>query len=277
MLAFLIKYDKISVMETKTRVKNKRRIELLDEIRGIAVFCMVFYHAYYVMGDMFGMSGARRLYDFFMPAEPLFAALFIAVCGISCSLSENNLKRSVKILIAAAAFTFVTCFVMHRLGIYGAEVWFGILHFLGFSVLIYALGKKLFDRINPYFGLTGCAVLYPFFSGISKGALGYGEMLNITLPQALYRTDWLVPLGIYSETFSAADYFPLLPFIFIFFAGVFIGRIIMIKGFPEYSYRKRLPLFGAIGRHAFIIYVLHFPVIYGILYAAGMLAQMIKK
>ena len=274
MLAFLIKYDKISVMERNIEANTeKKRIHLLDEIRGLAVFCMVFYHAYYVFGDMFGMVRAQKLYSFFMPAEPLFAALFIAVCGISCSLSHNNLKRSLKILAAAAVFTLVTCVILPAFDIRGAEIYFGILHFLGFSVLIYALGKKAFDRINPYFGLTACAVLYPFFSGISKGILGYGELLNINLPGVLYKSNWLLPLGIYSDSFSSADYFPLLPFIFIFLAGIFIGRIIMIKGFPEYTYRKRSVFLGWLGTHAFIIYVAHFPVIAGIAY----LIELIRK
>ncbi len=251
----------------------KRRIHLLDEIRGLAVFCMVFYHAYYVMGDMYGMVWAKKLYSFFMPAEPLFAALFIAVCGISCSLSHSNLRRSLKILAAAAFFTLATVLILPAFDIRGAEIYFGILHFLGFSVLIYGLGKKALDRINPYFGLTACAVLYPFFSGISNGSLGYGELLNITLPQVLYQHDWLVPLGIYYGSFSSADYFPLLPFIFIFFAGIFIGRIIMIKGFPEYTYKKRSAFLGWLGTHAFIVYVAHFPVIAGIAY----LIELIKK
>ena len=274
MLAFLIKYDKISVMERIIEANTeKKRIHLLDEIRGLAVFCMVFYHAYYVLGDMFGMAWAQKLYSFFMPVEPLFAALFIAVCGISCSLSHNNLKRSLKILAVAAVFTIATCVILPAFDIRGAEIYFGILHFLGFSVLIYSLGKKVFDRINPYFGLTACAVLYPFFSGISKGTLGYGELLNINLPGVLYKSNWLLPLGIYSDSFSSADYFPLLPFIFIFFAGIFIGRIIMIKGFPEYTYRKRSAFLGWLGTHAFIIYVAHFPVIAGIAY----LIELIRK
>ena len=274
MLAFLIKYVKISVMERIIDSNTeKKRIHLLDEIRGLAVFCMVFYHAYFVFGDMFGMVWAKKLYSFFMPAEPLFAALFIAVCGISCSLSRNNLRRSFRILAAAVAFTVATCVILPLLGIRGAEIYFGILHFLGFSVLIYALGKKRFDRVNPFYGLTACAVLYPFFSGISSGKLGYGELLNITLPSFLYEHNLLVPLGIYSDTFSSADYFPLLPFIFIFFAGINIGRIIMIKGFPEYAYRKRSAFFGWLGTHAFIIYALHFPLIAG----AGYLIELIKK
>ena len=40
-------------------------------------------------------------------AQPLFASIFIVICGISCTLSHNNLKRGLLLLlIAEAARTF---------------------------------------------------------------------------------------------------------------------------------------------------------------------------
>ncbi|MBR3620982.1 MAG: DUF1624 domain-containing protein, partial [Clostridia bacterium] len=65
MLAFLVKYDKISVMEA---TEEKKRIFMLDEVRGLAVFCMVLYHAYWVFGDVFGFQAAKKLFVFFTPA-----------------------------------------------------------------------------------------------------------------------------------------------------------------------------------------------------------------
>ena len=35
---------------------GKKRIYLLDELRGLAVFCMVFYHAFYSMSEFFGFE-----------------------------------------------------------------------------------------------------------------------------------------------------------------------------------------------------------------------------
>ena len=56
---------------------GKKRIYLLDELRGLAVFCMVFYHAFYSMSEFFNIAVGTKLLDFFTPAEPFFAALFI--------------------------------------------------------------------------------------------------------------------------------------------------------------------------------------------------------
>ncbi len=266
MLAFFPSYVKIIVMEMQ--IGEKKRIYLLDEIRGFAVFCMVFYHAFFILGENFGFMPANRLYEFFLPVEPLYAAIFIFVCGISCTLSRSNLKRGLKILGAAIGFSLVTCLLLPAIGIKGMEIYFGILHLLGVCVLIYAIGHKFFDKVSPYGGILACAVLYPFFSGIEDRTLGYGQLVSFKLPDVLYHTSYLMPLGIYSPWFYSADYFPVFPSVFIFFAGVFSGRILMKKGYPDFAYRKKIPFFDFLGKYSFIIYILHMPVIYGLAYVA---------
>ena len=261
-------------MENSSTEKN--RIHLLDEVRGFAVFCMVFYHGFYILSDFFGVEIAGKLFDFFTPVEPFFAGLFIIVCGISCSLSHSNLKRGLKIFGVALALSFVTIVIMPAINIDGAQIYFGILHFLGVSVLIHALIGKKTEKINPYIGIIACAMLYPFFSGIETGTLSYGEIFVLKIPEVFYNTNWLMPLGIYSKDFYSADYFPIFPSIFIFFAGVFIGRIFKEKGFPNYSYKQRVTFFGWLGKKAFIIYILHMPIIAGIAYGISSIINLIS-
>ena len=79
------------------------RIHTMDELRGLAVLCMIFYHAFYTMAFLFGIPLGRTLLYFFMPAEPYFAGLFILISGISCQLSHSNLIRGAKLLLVAAA------------------------------------------------------------------------------------------------------------------------------------------------------------------------------
>ncbi len=248
---------------------QKKRICLTDEIRGFAVLMMVLYHCYFVMGDFFGIEAGSRLYDFFAPAEPFFAGLFIIICGMSCTLSRSNLKRGFKALAAALAFTLVTAVILPRFGVDGAQVWFGILHFLACSILFYALAGKLLDRVPPRAGLIICAVLFIFFRNIEKGRLGFFGPFSFSLPEKLYTVRFLVPFGIYPADYYAADSFPLLPFIFVFLAGVCLGRFFKEQGYPEWAYKKRVPFLDFIGTHAFIIYLLHIPVtallIYGIM------------
>ncbi len=237
---------------------DRKRICLIDEIRGFSVLMMVLFHAYYVMGEFFGISFGEKLYNFFLPLEPVFAAVFIILCGVSCTLSRSNLRRGLKALAAALAFTLVTAVILPGFNIRGAEVYFGILHFLACSILIYALIHKLTDRIPPFAGIIICILLFLFFLNIEKHKLGLGA-LSFSLPENLYQTNYFIPFGIYNSDFYSADYFPLFPFVFVFFAGVYAGNFFRKAGFPARSYKMRVPFLDYIGRHAFIIYVLHIP------------------
>lgn len=257
---YLNKKHKGRIMER--RQTDEKRICFLDELRGLAVLCMVFYHAFYILASIFSYGWAAKLFDFFTPVQPFFAGLFIFLCGVSCSLTRSNFKRGLKILIAAAVVTLFTAVIMPLLGFVECEIWFGILHFLSVCVLLGALFEKVTAKIHPVAGLLICAVLYFFTSGISSGRLGFGEAFSFNLPAEWYQTDWLAPIGISSPSFFSADYFPIFPFVFVFFAGVFSGRYCKKAGYPEWMYPKRIAFLGVLGRNAFVIYIAHMPIIF---------------
>lgn len=246
------------------KASDKNRIFFIDELRGFSILCMIFYHAFYLFDSFFAWDWADKFFNFFMPVQPLFAGIFIFLCGISCTFSRNNLKRGLILLGIALGFTFVTAVIMPKMDFVGSEIYFGILHFLAISILIYALFSKFFSKISPIFGIILCAALYPFTSNVAKGVLNYGDLVSFKIPEMLYETDYLMPLGIYSESFFSADYFPLLPNFFIFLSGVFAGFIFAQKGYPEWAKKKRVPFFGFLGRYTLPIYVVHMPVIYAL-------------
>lgn len=251
-------------MNNISRAKN--RIHLLDEIRGLAVFCMVFYHAFYITGAAFGISGATELFNFFLPVQPIFAGIFIFISGISCTLSKSNLKRGLILLGIALGMTFVTAFVMPKMGFAECEIYFGILHFLSVSILIYSLMSKKLSGVSVFAGIIVCAVLYAFTSKIGEGVLSYGNLFVFALPEKLYETNFLMPLGIYNSDFFSADYFPIFPDIFIFMAGVFAGKHFLTKGYPDRSFENKIPFLSFLGRNALLIYIAHMPVIFGVVY-----------
>ncbi len=247
-------------------VIEKNRIHLLDEIRGFAVLFMVIYHSFYIFADFYGFDFAAKVVETLSPAALFVACLFIGICGFCCNLSRNNFKRGAVILGMGLGVTLVTAVIMPLLGFIDCEIWFGILHFLGVAVLLFALISKLFTRINGYAGVLVSLALFIFFFGIEKHTLGFGGLLKINLPDSLYTTKWLVPFGIYPAGFFSADYFPILPFIFMFFVGAFIGIIVKAKGFGGYAHKKRVPPLSFLGRHALIVYIIHIPIIAGIGY-----------
>ena len=255
----------------KSKTAEKKRIFFIDEIRGLAVLCMVFYHSFYVFYSFFEWEWAKNLFDFFMPIQPLFAGIFIFICGISCTFSKNNFKRGVILLAVALGFTLVTAVVMPKLGFINCEIYFGILHFLALSIIIFSLVSGFIGRIPPAVGIVICSVLYAFTSGVQNGVLNYGELLVFEIPDYLYEYDFLMPLGIYSPSFTSADYFPLFPDIFIFFAGAFAGIYLAKKGYPEWARKEKVPFFGFLGRNALPIYVVHMPIAYALGYIINLL------
>jgi uncharacterized membrane protein len=245
-----------------------RRIHLMDELRGFAVFCMVFYHAFYTLSFLLNWQWCKDLLNFFRPAEPWFAGLFIFISGIASNLSRSNLKRGVRLLAVALVVSAVTILVVPSEPIY-----FGILHLLSVAMILVGLTKKWLDKVPAWIGLTVCAAGFLFTMYIYRGFLGVASIPLIPLPRSWYTTDWLMPLGIYSPSFFSSDYFPIFPWLFVFLGGTILGRFASQGKFPAFTYRSRIPPLAFLGRHALVVYVLHQPIIYGI----GMLIQFFMR
>ena len=259
-------------MPNQIKGAGRRRIYFMDELRGFAVFCMVFYHGFYTLAYLYNLKIGMLLLNFFMPAEPFYAGLFMLISGISSNLSHSNLTRGFKLLGVALVVTLATWFVLPD-----ELIVFGILHFLAVCMILYGLLKPVADRFRfSWAAVAVCALLYLLTMGISRGHLGLSPEWGVTLSPSLYHTDWLAPFGLYSDTFRSADYFPLFPWMFVFAAGTFLGKLAAQERFPAFMYRSRVPFFSWLGRYALIIYVVHQPVIYGVCYAVSAVVQWVR-
>lgn len=244
----------------------RKRIHLLDEIRGFAVLCMIFYHGFYSLAFLFQLDWGMALLRFFMPAEPFFAGLFIFISGISSNLSHSNLLRGVKLLGIALLVSIVTFLVVPS-----QVIVFGILHFLSICMILFGLLRPLQEKIPLIPGIVLSALLYLCTMQISSGVLAFG----ISLPDMLYQTNWLAPLGFHNAAFFSSDYFPLLPWAFVFSAGTFAGRWAAQGKFPQWMYPSRIRPLSWMGRHALILYIVHQPVIVGVCTVVEWAANMI--
>ena len=139
---------------------DRRRVHLIDEIRGVSIILMVFYHAFYIIGHFFGVDLMQKAQVFFEPLQPLFACLFIFISGISSNLSRSNLKRGLRLFAIALGFTLVTAVILPRFDITGAEIIFGILHLLSVSMLAFALLRKPLEKVPTLVGMAVCIVLF---------------------------------------------------------------------------------------------------------------------
>lgn len=247
---------------------HSKRYHFIDEVRGFLVILMIFFHLFYDMGDLFSIGIGTTLFNFFAPAEPFFASLFIFICGMSCKLSSNNYKRGVQLLFVAMAFSIVSTIIMPDFAIY-----FGILHLLAFSILIFALCEPIIDKIHWLIGMILTFVLFISTYNLPNGYIGFASF-SIELPGWLYSSINLLPFGLIPSNVATADYFPLIPYIFIFLCGGFYGVTVKRGNVPNFYRNMHIRPLAFVGRHALIVYILHQPVIYGILmlynYIAGL-------
>lgn len=254
-------------VSTKQTPRPAGRIHFMDEVRGFDLLLMIAFHGFYTMGWVFGYPAGQFLFRFFQPVEPFFAGLFIFICGISCHLSHSNLRRGLALAGVAAVISLFLWFFMRE-----DMIWFGILHFLAIAILLFALCRPLLDRIPLWAGLAVCALLLlltwwiPNYEG--PGFFGVKGLFELPVPQSLWGSPWLMPLGLGEP--MGSDYFPILPWIFCFLAGTFTGRLAKAGRFPRWMYKSRARWLSWLGRHTLVIYVVHQPVLFGIFWLVSL-------
>ena len=246
---------------------EKKRIELLDELRGFAIIAMIVHHTFLDITFVLGIPWGERVFDRLCVVQPVFWAIFIVISGICSRLSRSTLKRGVIVLAAGLGVTLVTAVLMPLFGFTGAEIYFGILHCLGSCMIITGLLMPIIKKINPIVGMAASVILFSVFYSVSSGSLLFGL---IPLPDALYSTNYLAPLGFFSSSFFSADYFGILPWLFMFLFGAFLGKYASDGAFPKWTYKKRCAPFAFVGRNSLWFYLAHQPVIYGVLFIVSL-------
>ncbi len=223
----------------------RRRFDVLDGWRTLAIVLMVAYHFLYDL-YIFGVISANQLFSAPLNVlERFICCSFILLAGASARFSRNNLRHGLIVLGAGLV-------VEIGAAVAGQTIRFGVLMLLGSSmVLWHFLGKGL-QKLPGWSVAAGSGVL--FFA-----ARWWTGRTAVSVP-------WLYPLGFTAPGFYSADYFPLLPWFFLFLTGTALG------GWCLAHRENRLltvSLPGVLtwpGRHSLIIYVLHQPVLYGISY-----------
>jgi uncharacterized membrane protein len=99
--------------------------------------------------------------------------------------------------------------------------------------------------------------------------LGLGAVLPVIKKGLAVRSDWLLPLGIPGPSFSSFDYFPLIPWLGIFLIGAVLGKRIYASKRGLLPWPLPATFVNAAGRHSLLIYIVHQPVIMGVLYVLG--------
>lgn len=183
------------------------------------------------------------------------AASFLFLSGVSLELAHAKQirwrafwQRFAMIACAALLVTIATYFAVGT-----SFVRFGILHCLALSSLL----ALPFLRA-PIWITASIAVLF------------------LTLPNwaTLYtgESSYWFWTGVFEPNFASVDYVPVLPWAGVTLMGVVFSKIVRLFGFwrkgqPETSKAKTLKACALLGRHSLKIYLLHQPLLFGLVWA----------
>ena len=225
---------------------DHKRIELIDALRGLSLYVMVVHHFCY---DLVVFCGAPW-WVFSNPVwsviHYLCAGTFILLAGVSSNFSHSNVRRGLKAFAIALVISAVTCFM-------DMTIVFGVLHMLGTCMILYGLSESFWRSLPPWVIPVLCIPVIILTGRCADG-----------VPTAVPHL-WV--FGFVTPDFSSSDYFPLLPWLFVFLLGTWAGKYIRERRLPGWFYGVRAPHLAAVGRQSLLIYVLHQPVLYALVMA----------
>jgi len=218
------------------------RIDELDSLRATALVLMLVLN-FVTDLNHFGIMNTETGDQWWWLAR-IAASLFVGISGVSYFLAHRleydftkTSGRTKRLIFWAFVITIIT-YIFEP----SAYVRFGVLHLLALaSIVAFPVARK------PEF------------------ALGIGLILLI-IP--LSSNSNLVWLGLRETGFIAIDYFPLNPWLGIFFIGLALASRIYPEGKPltEIQWPERWLWFG---RNTLTIYVIHQPILIGLLILTG--------
>lgn len=209
---------------------SSSRYALLDELRGLDLISMMLYH---------GMWDAVYLFGVVVPWysagqgrlwQQSICWVFILLSGFCLPLGHHPLKRGAAVFGAGVLVTAVTLLFMPE-----DVVWFGVLTLLGSAMLLTGLVQKWLQKIPPTVGLAVSLILFALTYHTMDGYWGLGPLRCALLP-------WL----------------------FLFWAGYYLHPLVGRKRMEPLR-RSVCPPLGWLGRHSLVLYLLHQPVIFGVL------------
>lgn len=256
--------NRIQIEHTDTKEKKNipsGRYAGLDALRGCILISMILYHGTWDMVYIFGRQWSWFDSSVAYVWQQSICWGFILLSGFCWSFGKRPWKRGLITFMAGALVTLVTKLFMPK-----SIILFGVLTFLGSSMLLMILLEKGLRRYNPMMGAIVAFVMFVITRNVNYGYLGFEQWNWVEMPKRLYANWFTTYLGFIQPGFFSADYFGILPWVFLFVTGYFLQRIFCKWNLLELFSATRCKWLEWLGRHSLIIYMLHQPVVYGLLY-----------
>ena len=240
-----------------TATPRRGRIGALDTLRGVALIAMASYHFTWDL-ELFGYldqgtvtQGLWKLYARGIASSFLFLAGFSLFLAHGRGINWQSFgKRFLMVAGAAAVITAATAIAFPE-----GLIFFGILHNIAAASLIGLAFLRLPSIVTLI--AAGAAILAPHYLS--------SDSLN---------SMWLSWIGLSTVPPRSNDYVPLLPWLAPFLIGIAVSQFVTPRGWLD---RFRSPSAGRdplalAGRHSLLFYLVHQPLLIGIVYLASLIA-----
>jgi uncharacterized membrane protein len=226
------------------------RLPILDLARGLALAAMAVYHFSWDL-EFFGFA------DLGVAEHPLWitfaraiAASFLALVGTGLVLAHGKgvklrpLLRRLALIAAAAAAITAASYIADPDGM----IWFGILHCIAVSSVV-GLAFLRWPVIVVILAGMACVAAPHFAASPLFNGLGW------------------VWLGLGTEVIPSNDYNPLFPWFGYVLFGIAAARIVPPERWPRWQPHGAIGrVLCLAGRHSLIVYLVHQPLLMGILW-----------
>lgn len=229
---------------------DPKRLHWLDQARGAALLAMTAYH---LSWDLFslGVSSINPVTTQTLTwSAKIIAAVFLALSGFSLvtahaqTIQWRKIRPRLLKLAGAAALVSLGSFLLFP----ASWIAFGILHHMALASLL----GLLFVRWSalPLAGLALAVLILPDFAR--------NDFFNAPL---------FLFLGLARIVAPANDYVPLLPWFGFFLAGMAWAKTIALHppALAQADPSRPLRLMGFLGQHSLLYYLIHQPVLLGLL------------
>lgn len=252
--------EKLSRSPATPEVGRNHRVGMLDTLRGFAI---IFVMAYHLLYDLIFFCG-KEIPFFFSDTmdfiHNLFLVILFSVSGICAGFSKNVLRRGAAIFLMGEILTLATAaFSPDNI------IVFGVLSCFGMSMLIYGVISPFLKRLPQFAVFVVFAVLSLVFFNFhrTESLFFIVDTVKLNVPHDL---PYLYPIGITDENFYSTDYFPLVPYSFIFLAGTALSPLFRDGELPNFVYNAKLPFVNFCGKYSLWLYVIHQPIFLAVTY-----------
>ncbi len=250
------------------RENAKKRIFELDFLRGFALLMMCLDHFIYdlsCLSDWFPRAdhpfldalvrfGTAVFFSSWrLVLHYIFATLFLLLAGVGSFLTRHPVKRMGQIGGGAIAVTLVTV-CLDLFFDMGATILFGILSVMTVGAFLCWVASRLGGKWTAL--------------GLGLIIIVVGVCLQWYQSPSLYRFDFSDLPGIFVGTVRyGADWFPIFPCAGVILVGYFLGEVLYKERrslIP--ALRGKTCLLCGLGRRPLLVYLLHQPLIFALLY-----------